>query len=181
VVAEVQQHPWPAHVLDSLAYAAEPVATKVLVLGMGNILLTDDGVGIRLLEQLQRQHASSAIEFIDGGTLSFSLLEFIQGADAMLVADAAELGAAPGTVRVFEDEAMDGFLASSRRRSVHEVGLCDLLDMARLLDCLPARRALLCVQPASIAWSSVLSPAVAGSFDAACSQADAVLRRWRGS
>jgi hydrogenase maturation protease len=99
----------------------------------------------------------------------------------MLVADAAELGAAPGGVRIFENRAMDDFLRNSRRRSVHEVGLCDLLDMARLLDCVPSRRALLCVQPASIAWSDELSPPVADSFAAVCAQAAAVLRRWGAS
>jgi hydrogenase maturation protease len=166
--------------VNAVAGTAEPVATNVLVLGMGNVLLADDGVGIRLVERLQMQQRAGAVQFIDGGTLSFSLLEFIEAADAVLVADAADLGAAPGTVRVFENEAMDGFLTSSRRRSVHEVGLCDLLDMARLLDCVPPRRALLCVQPFSIAWSDALSPPVAGSFDAACSRAAAVLRRWRG-
>ena len=98
----------------------------------------------------------------------------------MLVADAADLGEAPGTVRVFENEAMDRFLARSGRRSVHEVGLCDLLDMARLLDCVPPRRALLCVQPCTIDWGEWLSPPVAGAFDAAAARARSVLRSWCG-
>jgi len=54
----------------------------------------------------------------------------------MLVFDAANIGGAPGTIRLFEGAAMDRFLTSTRRRSVHEVGLIDLLDMARLQDCL---------------------------------------------
>ncbi len=181
MAAEVERCCWPDQLADAVGDVAQPAATNILVLGMGNILLADDGVGVRLIERLQMQQRAGAVQFIDGGTLSFSLLEFMQVADAMLVADAAELGAAPGTVRVFENEAMDAFLRSSRRRSVHEVGLCDLLDMARLLDCVPSRRALMCVQPASIAWSNVLSPPVADSFDAACLQATAVLRRWGGS
>lgn len=181
MAAEIEQDRWPGDRAGTFAdVVAEPVAPNVLVLGMGNVLLADDGVGIRLVERLQMEQPAGAVQFIDGGTLSFSLLQFIQAADAMLVVDAADLGAAPGAVRVFENQEMDRFLVSSRRRSVHEVGLCDLLDMARLLDCVPPRRALLCVQPLSIAWSDALSPAVADSFDAACSGVAAVLRRWRG-
>jgi hydrogenase maturation protease len=148
------------------------------MLGMGNVLLGDDGVGIRLVERLRTDPAFGAANFVDGGTLSFSLLGLIETTDAMLVTDAADLGEAPGTVRLFENEAMDRFLASSRRRSVHEVGLCDLLDMARLLDCIPRRRALLCVQPCTIDWTEALSPPVARAFDAAAAQAGAVLRNW---
>jgi hydrogenase maturation protease len=180
VAAEVGQSQWLDRLADAGTDAAARVAANVLVLGIGNVLLGDDGVGIRLVERLQADLRAGAVHFIDGGTLSFSLLEYIETADSMLVADAADLGEAPGTVRVFENEAMDGFLTRSRRRSVHEVGLCDLLDMARLLDCVPQRRALLCVQPSSIAWGDALSPAVAGSFDAACLRAASVLRGWQG-
>ena len=58
-----------------------------------------------------------------------------------------------GAIAPFEGAAMDEFLRSTRRRTVHEVGLIDLLDMARLRDCLPPRRALLCIQPGRIDWS----------------------------
>jgi hydrogenase maturation protease len=160
--------------------ASDRTAPNVLMLGIGNVLLGDDGVGIRLVERLRTEPAIGAATFIDGGTLGFSLLGYIETADAMLVVDAAELGEVPGTVCVFENEAMDRFLASPRRRSVHEVGLCDLLDMARLLDRVPRRRALLCVQPCTIAWGDALSPAVADTFDAAAARAGTVLRNWCG-
>jgi hydrogenase maturation protease len=74
---------------------------------------------------------------------------------------------------------MDEFLQSSRRRSVHEVGLIDLLDMARLQDCLPLRRALLCIQPQRIDWCETLSAPVAAALTGAARMAEATLRRWR--
>ncbi len=151
---------------------------RIVVLGIGNILLRDDGVGVRVVEHLRGEPRSPAPEFIDGGTLSFSLLELIATADAMLVADAAELGEIPGTVRLFEDESMDRFLSGARHRSVHEVSLSDVLDMARLSDCLPKRRALLSIQPMTIDWGEALSPELAASFEAACTQAREVLGRW---
>ena len=163
--------------------AATPVpgergTADAVMLGIGNLLLGDDGVGIRLVERLRDNPSFAGVSFVDGGTLSFSLLDLIENANALLVADAAELGEPAGTIRVFEDEAMDRFLASSRRRSVHEVGLCDLLDMARLRDCLPGKRALLCVQPQTIGWNESLSDPVSGAMSAALEQAGHLLHAW---
>ena len=99
----------------------------ILVLGIGNTLLADEGVGIVAMRELETQFgAREDMEFLDGGTLSFTLAVPISECDALLVIDAAELGAAPGTVRSFEGEAMDQFLGENRKSSVHEVGLLDL-------------------------------------------------------
>ena len=149
-----------------------------LVIGFGNVLLGDDGAGVKLVDLLRTQLAPNHCQCIDGGTMSFSLLAFVESTNSILVVDAAELDAPPGTLAMFEGAAMDAFLRSVRRRSVHEVGLIDLLDMARLRDCLPERRALMCIQPGAIDWSETLSPAVSGAFAAGAAQARAVLDRW---
>jgi hydrogenase maturation protease len=166
------------------ASAAEPtrsVSSRALVLGFGNVLLSDDGAGVRLVEQLRSEIGPIAAEFVDGGTLSFSLLPYVEATDSLLVIDAADLDSAPGTVRLLEGKAMDAFLTGSRRRTVHEVGLIDLLDMARLQDCFPSRRALLCIQPLRIDWCESLSPPVAEAMPEAARQARATLNRWRSS
>ena len=152
-----------------------------LVLGFGNVLLCDDGAGVQLLGRVRSELGEVAADFIDAGTLSFSLLPYLEAAHSMLVFDAANIGGAPGTTRLFEGAAMDRFLASTRRRSVHEVGLIDLLDMARLQDCLPPRRALLCIQPERIEWSEMLSAPVAEALPEAVRQASALLRRWQSA
>jgi hydrogenase maturation protease len=154
-------------------------ARSTLVLGFGNVLLSDDGAGVQLVERLRSERGDSAAEFVDAGTLSFSLLSYVEAADSMLVIDAADLDSTPGTVRLFEGAAMDEFLKSSRRRTVHEVGLIDLLDMARLQGCLPSQRALLCVQPGRIEWCETLSPLVAQALPEAARQAQALLQRWQ--
>lgn len=156
--------------------ASDPPAA--LILGFGNILLGDDGAGVQLVERLRAQLPGSGCQFVDGGTMSFSLLSHVEAANALLVIDAAELGKSAGSVELFENEHMDGFLKSTRRRTVHEVGLVDLLDMARLRDCLPRSRALLCIQPALIDWSESLSPAVEAALGEASTVARAVLSRW---
>jgi hydrogenase maturation protease len=159
--------------------AAFRVATpRALVLGFGNVLLSDDGAGVRLVERLRSELGADAAEFVDGGTLSFSLLPYVEATHSMLVVDAADLGGEPGTIGLFEGGVMDEFLKISRRRTVHEVGLIDLLDMARLLGCLPDQRALLCIQPGRIDWCETLSGPVAEMMPEASRRARATLARW---
>jgi hydrogenase maturation protease len=155
--------------------------TPALVLGFGNVLLSDDGAGVQLVERLRAELGEGAAQFIDAGTLSFSLLPYIEATDSMLVIDAADINRPPGAIDLLEGAAMDQFLSSARRRSVHEVGLIDLLDMARLRDSLPRRRALLCMQPGRIDWSDALSSPVAQALPEAVRQAAALLQRWRNS
>jgi hydrogenase maturation protease len=153
--------------------------SATLVIGFGNVLLSDDGAGVQLVEILRSDPGPCGVQFVDGGTLSFSLLSYIQDAKSMLVIDAADIHREPGTIGLFEDAEMDGFLTSVRRRTVHEVGLIDLLDMARLQDCLPQRRALLCIQPLRIDWSEALSAPVEHALPEAARRAKALLDRWQ--
>ena len=153
-------------------------ASRTLLLGIGNTLLGDDGVGVRIIESLRGDPDMAQQTLVDGGTLSFSLLSELEDAHSMLVVDAANLGAAAGTVRVYESDAMDQFIRRAGPRSVHEVGLADVMDMARLHGCLPSRRAIVCVQPARIEWSETLSPAVEAATEHARVQIRDLLSRW---
>lgn len=155
-----------------------PAGTRVLVLGVGNPLMSDDGVGQRLLEALTaRVPPLDGVEALDAGTLGFMLLPRIEQCDALLVLDAANLDAAPGAVRVFEGEAFDAFVRTPHC-SVHELGLRDLLDAARLTGSLPARRALVGVQPAQLGWGLALSTEVASAVPAAADAARRILEDW---
>lgn len=152
---------------------------KVLVLGIGNTLLADEGVGIVAMRELEaRFGAREDIEFLDGGTLSFTLAVPIGECSALLVIDAAELGAVPGTVRSFEGEEMDRFLGENRKSSVHEVGLLDLMSVSRLTGHWPSRRALVCIQPALVDWGEALTPAVAAALPEICAIAAGIIGRF---
>ena len=169
----------PARNDSGAAAHVRPMTKLTLVLGFGNILLSDDGAGVQLVERLRTELGPNAAEFVDGGTLSFSLLSYLESTDSMLVIDAADLNSTAGTVDLFEGAAMDEFLKTSRRRTVHEVGLIDLLDMARLQGCLPSQRALLCIQPGCIDWSETLSSPVAQALPEAGRLARTTLQRWQ--
>jgi len=153
-------------------------APPILVLGVGNTLMRDDGVGARLLEALAAaEPALPGVEYVDAGTLSFLLLPMIERCRALLVLDAAHLEHAPGDIRCLQGAAMDDFLRTARC-SVHEVGVRDLLDVARLTDHLPERRAFVGVQPLEVGWGEALSSPVAGALPAAVSAARAILSDW---
>lgn len=168
----------PSSATSSSAAWCSSAGPAALVLGFGNVLLSDDGAGVQLVQRLRLDPTLRECEFIDGGTMSFSLLAYVEATNSMLVIDAAELHGPPGTIALFDGTAMDDFLKSARRRTVHEVGLIDLMDIARLQDCLPDRRALLCVQPALIEWGETLSAPVEKALTEAAVQAKALLSRW---
>ena len=94
--------------------------SKNLVLGVGNTLLSDEGAGVHAMHYLQT-HAPDLVdtEFLDAGTLSFTLADDIASATNLIIFDAAQLDAEAGTVQVFENDELDNFLRFGRR-SVHE-------------------------------------------------------------
>lgn len=151
---------------------------RVVVLGIGNNLLADDGVGVHVIRCLRGALTDAPIDWVDAGTLNFTLLEYLEHARALVVVDAAELGEPPGTVRVFQGDEMDRMVASGRRNSVHEAGLADLMAMARLKDWLPHHRALITVQPQRLDWGEQLSPPVAQALPGICERARLLAQRW---
>lgn len=154
---------------------------RILVLGVGNTLMRDDGVGVRLMEALCAGcPRDPGVEYLDAGTLSFMLLPRIEDCDALLVLDAAHLDTHAGDIRILEGAAMDEFLRTARC-SVHEVGVRDLLDVARLTGHLPDRRAFVGVQPLETGWGDSLSDPVGAALPGAVGDARAILARWRGA
>jgi len=154
------------------------MTNNTLILGIGNTLLRDEGLGIHLLNHL-RQHYPDlpGVTFLDGGTLSFTLAPFIVDCDNLIVLDAAQLNKAPGTIDLVTGEEMDHFIGQGKL-SVHEVGLVDLLTIAMLQDHLPSRRALLAVQPGTTDWGAQPSEAVAAALPGAAERVVELLYKW---
>lgn len=167
--------------IASVVLTGGPTLASAVVLGIGNVLLSDDGAGVRAAEALSRRLGNRpGLRVLDGGTMSFALLEYLRDTGALIVFDAAELGAPAGEVRCFEGESMDSFLAdTARRRTVHEVGLNDVMAMARLAEELPEQRALICIQAAEVRWGLEVTPAVGAALPRAAAQAEALLERWQ--
>jgi hydrogenase maturation protease len=154
-------------------------ATGTLILGLGNVLLTDEAVGAQVLKHLEPlAEQDPDLTLYDGGTLSFTLAGPIGDAARLIVVDAAAMKDPPGTVRLFEGQAMDRQL-SQHAKSVHEVSLADLFDIARLTDSLPPHRALIGIEPERVDWGEQLTPTVAAAIPRAIDQITQLLTRWR--
>jgi len=150
-----------------------------LILGIGNNLLTDEGVGVHVVRYLEEHHAEEpGVTFLDGGTLSFTLAGPIAEHDNLIVVDAARFGDPAGSVRRLEGADMDRYLTGNRA-SVHEVGLMDLFDISRLSGTFPQNRALIGVEPESLDWGEFPSATVAPAIAQVATMALALAKRWR--
>ncbi len=153
---------------------------KTLVLGIGNTLLSDEGVGIHVLQALAAgARLPDDVELMDGGTLSFTLAGLIEDADALIVVDAANIKLTSGEWKLFEGEAMDAFLLGNRKSTVHEVGLTDLRAIAILAGHWPERRAMLAIQPEVVDWGEFPTSAVASAIPPVCAAIRQLIEVWR--
>jgi hydrogenase maturation protease len=137
--------------------------TSLLVLGLGNVLLEDDGLGVAAVSRLlDRFDVPPGARVLDGGTLGLSLLPYLEDADAVILVDAVRADGPPGTlVRLDGDEVPT---AIATRLSVHQVGVADLLEAARWLGWYPGRVVLLGAVPASMELGVSLSSPVAAAL-----------------
>ncbi len=140
---------------------ARPGSVKpVLVLGLGNVLLTDDGFGPTLLERLRRRSAAGAkVEFVDGGTMGLGLLSLLAERRCLLILDAFRAGRPAGTLMVernFEWQQAGKVLG----RSAHDGNAAGLLAVATLTGDLPPRLALVGVEPQTLDTGVGLSDTV---------------------
>jgi hydrogenase maturation protease len=151
-------------------------ASQIAVLGLGNLMRTDDAIGMLMLSRLiDDGRLPDGIRVIEGGTLGLDLLESLRGVTHLLALDAVDVGAAPGTIVRFEGEALDGLPIS---KSVHLLGFADLMGALQLMGAAPAEVVLLGVQPESTDWGTELTPAVADAQPELMAAALAQIALW---
>lgn len=118
---------------------------RTLVLGIGNILLRDEGIGVRVIEYLRRLDLPDEVECVDGGTAGADLLEILCGRRRLIVIDAMDAGLEPGTML---EMGLEDLQAMERPQlSLHDLDLPQTLEMARLLGEEPEKVILLGIQP----------------------------------
>lgn len=137
---------------------------KVLVLGIGNVLMMDDSLGIRAVDELERRFRfPEGVEILDGGTSGIELLSYLRNKDHLIVIDAVKSGLPPGTVvKVEGNEVPAKFMT---RISPHQLGLSDLLAAATLTGELPKNMVLFGIEPEVIKLGLELSNSVKKNFD----------------
>ncbi|MEF3255470.1 MAG: HyaD/HybD family hydrogenase maturation endopeptidase [Deferribacterales bacterium] len=136
---------------------------KTVVLGLGNLLMNDDGAGIIVVNNIKNLfNDSEHLKIIDGGTLGLDLLHYIEWADKLIIVDAVDVGLEPGTVVRIEGEDINTVFES--KLSPHQMGLKDILLTAELIDCKPKDIVLFGIQTKDINMDMTLSKEVSDNI-----------------
>jgi hydrogenase maturation protease len=131
----------------------------ILILGLGNPLQGDDGVGCRVAQELEGRTLPEDVEVMDGGTPGVGLLNLFTGRQRVIIVDAAEMGQAAGSVVRFQPEDVT-LTGSAQRFSLHRTGVADALALASELKLALPEIVVFGVQPERVGWQDYLSPAV---------------------
>jgi len=141
-----------------------------LIIGLGNPLRGDDGIGVYAAQELAARRLPPNVEVIDGGTQGLGIVNLIEGRRQVIVIDAADVGKSPGQFARFTLNEVH-LQGDDQHLSIHATGLRDALLLAQALNILPPEMIIFGVQPKQLAWDSVLSPEVEAALPALVSAA----------
>ena len=150
----------------------------ILVLGIGNILLRDEGVGVRVVEAMRELPLPDDVELVDGGTSGADLVDLIADRRRLIVVDAIDAGSPPGSV--FRLRPQDLVPEAGDSISLHQIGVVESLHIAGQLGCLPGETVILGIQPGAIEPGLTLTDALAAAVPRAVEAILAEVRRARG-
>lgn len=127
---------------------------KILLLGVGNSILGDEGVGVHVVNKMREEGLPENVEAVDGGTLGLSLLDLLEGVSKLVIVDCLNAGAEPGDIFRFQPD--DITVNQKVDLSFHDLGLLEVLTMAKVLGTLP-ETVIFGVQPDKLDWKIGLS------------------------
>jgi len=134
-----------------------------LILGLGNPLLGDEGIGVRVVEELQGLKLPEGVDVAEGGTAGLGLIGLMEGYQRVIIVDAADMGCSPGcVVRFTPSEAQ--FKIAKAPLSLHQIGLGEMLALADTLETAPDELVIIGVQPKRVEAGAGLSPEVEGAI-----------------
>lgn len=162
---------------DQPAATPRPKPRRVVILGVGNLLLSDEGLGVQALATLERDYDfPPEVERVDGGTCGMELLEPLTGVDVLIMLDVIRAGKAPGTFIALRGDAVPARLR--HKLSPHQVGLSDVLATLQLMDEAPREIVIFGIEPESLDLSLSLTPTVAASLPGLIAATVAELARY---
>ncbi|GAB6155287.1 HyaD/HybD family hydrogenase maturation endopeptidase [Desulfosporosinus burensis] len=135
---------------------------KIMVMGVGNILLSDEGLGVRFLDQLAKTTLPDNVELLEGGTAGLELVHLIQDIDFLIIVDAFNANAEPGALFRFQPGDLQ-IIPEQYEVSFHQIGIIEVLAMAKVLGQAP-QTLIFGVQPKSLEWGLDISPEIEALF-----------------
>ena len=152
-------------------------SNPIVLLGVGNILLTDEGFGVHVVNQLREDYVfNPPITIIDGGTMGMELLSYMRGMTKLLLVDAINGGNSPGTIYEFPHEEMNNYFTDAI--SVHEVGMQDILRIRALQEDPLEDAVVIGVEPESLELGLDLSESTQAVVEEVKERVLAVLQSW---
>lgn len=112
-----------------------PELNDIVIIGIGNILLQDDGFGVHVIKQLENEMLPSTIELVDGGTSTLDMLGFFLDYKKVIVVDCLRAGLKPGTIYKIKPEDIKNY--EKENLSIHDVQILDVVNMAKMMDKTP--------------------------------------------
>jgi hydrogenase maturation protease len=153
----------------------EPTIT---VLGLGNILMTDEGVGVHTVNEFEKRYAvPDYVQIVDGGAAGLDLIPFIDGREKVLMVDAVNFDREPGDIGVLENE--DIPVRITEKASMHHLGLMDVLSIIRMSGTLPKEICLIGIQPKSLELGLEMTPDVLDRKETLISHIAEKLGEWK--
>jgi hydrogenase maturation protease len=155
-----------------------PGRARILVLGIGNLLNSDEGLGVHAVRALQERGLTSdaGIRMVDGGTLGLNLLPLVEECTHLLLLDCVDAGAPGGTQVELDKEHIP--LYAGLKMSQHQTTFQEVLALAAIRDSFPERLRLVGIQPVSLEIGTQLSPEVAAAMPAMLDRAESILHSW---
>ncbi len=145
---------------------SEPVREKTIILGVGNLLMGDEGVGVHAAHQMERLPLPQGVEIVEGGTDGFKLIPVILKAGRLIVVDAVKGGGEPATLYRFDIDQFQQF-PDPYKTSVHQIGIQQVVQLAGMVGA-PPRTTIIGVEPASMEMCMELSPALLAKLPRVC-------------
>jgi hydrogenase maturation protease len=151
--------------------------SPLCIIGLGNILLRDEGVGVHAANTIKQRYTFSPdVEIIDGGTMGLDLLPIFEGRDKVLIIDAVDFGREPGYIRTIENDDIPSVLNS--KLSVHHINLSDVLFAAKLMDISPSEICLIGIQPQSLDVGLDMTGEIKGKIEILIDAVIGKLKEW---
>ena len=153
---------------------------SALLLGLGNVLMKDERLGVHVVNTVkERYDCPPELEIVDGGTLGLDLLPLFEQFDRVVIVDAVNFGREPGYIGVLEDDQIPAVIFS--KLSVHQIGLADLISVAKLKGVMPSKVCVIGMQPSSIDFTLGLemSDVVNANIDKVVDVTIAKLKEWK--